>query len=299
MKLAMFAADDGRHHLGVVRDDTIVDITRASDGTSWGQSILDLIQGGHDAMQQLTSLLNDVGDEYDLPLSDVRLTAPIPRPPKNVFCLGKNYPEHIAEGARAWGDADEKPAAPIFFTKPHTSIVGSGAAIRHPSNSEQLDYEGELAVIIGKRGRAIPVERVGEHVFGHVLLNDVTARDLQRLGPQWFLGKGCDTFCPIGPWVVVADPDVPQPSYDIVVTVNGEERQRFNTQQMIFSIPEMISALSRNITLEPGDVVATGTGPGCGFAMSPPAFLQVGDTVMVEADGLGKLENVVVAAEEP
>lgn len=293
----MIYTERGEEHLAAVVGAEVVDLSAAAPVAPWAKSLAALIEEAPGALEAAAALAQSAGKGLRRPLEEVKFAAPLTRPPKNVFCLGKNYPEHIAEGARAWGDASETPKAPIFFTKPHTAIIGPGAPIRHPANSRQLDYEGELAVIIGKRGRGIPEERVGEHIFGYTLLNDVTARDLQRLGPQWFLGKGCDTFCPMGPWVVTADPDLPQPEVEIRVTVNGEERQRFSTRHMVFTIPEMIAFLSENITLEPGDVIATGTGPGCGFALEPPVFLQVGDSVAVEADGFGRLENPVAAAE--
>lgn len=303
MKLGMICADDGSAHLAVVDDSRVIDITLAARGEPWARSVQALIETGPEGLARLEQVVAAVHAEGGpsprlfRSLEATHFLAPLPRPPKNVFCLGRNYPEHIADGARAWGEPQERPEAPIIFTKPHTAITGPNSAIRHPANTQQLDYEGELAVVISKTGRSIPPERAYDYVFGYVLVNDVSARDIQRQGPQWFLGKGCDTFLPMGPWVLVPRFEGIPLEFEIRVFVNGQERQRFSTRHMIFGIPDIIAALSQNITLEPGDVIATGTGPGCGFALNPPAFLKVGDRVRVEADGLGVLENVVVAAE--
>lgn len=280
-------------HLAVVEEDRVLDVTALAAEATWAAGVYKLIQGGAAALDQLRGLVSSAPDDEWQPMEAFHFAAPIPRPPKNVFCIGKNYMEHIDEGARAWGDDSERPKAPVVFTKAHTAIIGPGDTIRHPANTDSLDYEGELAVVIGKGGRDIPEGRVADHVFGYTLLNDVTARDLQQRGPQWFLGKSCDTFCPMGPWVVLADPAVAQPDFDIRVTVNGEQRQHFRTRDMVFDIPAIVAEISRNITLEPGDIIATGTGPGCGFALEPPGFLRVGDVVTVEAAGLGRLSNPV------
>lgn len=287
------AGDGGTPHLAVVDGQRVLDVTAAAGGAAWSVSVLSLIQSGSEGLERLRSIVSSASDDAWRPVESVRFAAPIPRPPKNVFCVGKNYLDHIAEGHRAWGDSKERPQAPVVFTKAHTSIIGPDEVVRRPANTNCLDYEGELAVVIGKGGRGIPASQVAEHVFGYMLLNDITARDLQQRGPQWFLGKSCDTFCPTGPWIVLADPAVPQPDFEIRVTVNGEERQRFRTRDMVFDIAAIVEEISRNITLEPGDIIATGTGPGCGFALDPPRFLEIGDTVVVEAEGLGRLANVV------
>ena len=287
------AGEGGTPHLAVVEGQYVLDVRALAAGADWSVSVLALIEGGSEALERLRSIVSSAPAAAWRPVDSVRFAAPIPRPPKNVFCVGKNYLDHIAEGHRAWGDSRERPPAPVVFTKAHTAIIGPGDVIRRPANTSCLDYEGELAVVIGKGGRGIPAARVPEHVFGYMLLNDITARDLQQRGPQWFLGKSCDTFCPTGPWILLADPAVPQPDFEIRVTVNGEERQRFHTRDMVFDIAAIVEEISRNITLEPGDIIATGTGPGCGFALDPPRFLQIGDSVVVEAEGLGRLANVV------
>jgi 2-keto-4-pentenoate hydratase/2-oxohepta-3-ene-1,7-dioic acid hydratase in catechol pathway len=233
----------------------------------------------------------------DIPVSSVELLAPIPRPARNVFCVGKNYYEHSAEFASSGYDATDQgesiPKLPIFFTKPSTTVIGPGALIDpHHGLTTSLDYEAEITVIIGRGGRAIPRERAMEHVWGYTLINDVTARDLQRDHRQWFLGKSLDTFCPMGPWAVSADELA---GTDVVVEalVNGELRQHASIRDLIFDIPTLISTLSAGLTLEPGDLIATGTPAGVGLGFDPPRFLQSGDVVCVRATGLGELTNSV------
>jgi len=217
-----------------------------------------------------------------------RLLAPIPRPAKNLVCLGRNYRAHAEERG------EEVPQAPIFFTKAPTCVIGPGEAIEYPSVTQLLDYEGELAVVIGRGGKQIPKERALEHVFGYTILNDVTARDVQRLHHQWFRGKSLDTFGPMGPWIVTAD-EIPDPqALRIRTWVNGELRQDAPTSQMIFSVAEIIAWLSDGMTLEPGDIIATGTPAGVGEQAGQVRPLQRGDRVRIEVEGIGTLENPVV-----
>src|SRR5690606_39145416 len=240
MKVAMAipkeAGEGGTPHLAVVKGQHVLDVTALAAGADWSVSVLALIEGGPEALERLRSIVCSAPVGAWQPADSVRFAAPIPRPPKNVFCVGKNYLDHIEEGARAWGDDRHRPKAPVVFTKAHTAIIGPGEAIRRPPNTDSLDYEGELAVVIGKGGRGIPPERVAEHVFGYMLLNDVTARDLQQRGPQWFLGKSCDTFCPTGPWILLADPAVPQP--DIEIRVRSDER-RVGIEGRLLSVYDM------------------------------------------------------------
>jgi 2-keto-4-pentenoate hydratase/2-oxohepta-3-ene-1,7-dioic acid hydratase in catechol pathway len=223
--------------------------------------------------------------------------APIPRPPKNVFCVGKNYHEHAKEFAGSGFDGGAKdvvPPFPVVFTKPHTAITGPGAPIPFDNDpTEGLDYEGELAVVIGRGGRRIAKGDALAHVFGYTLVNDVTARHLQKRHSQWVLGKGLDGFCPMGPAILTAD-EVPDPRALVLTThVNGEKRQDAPVADLIFDIPTLIEAISAGITLEPGDVIATGTPVGVGIGFSPPKFLRPGDVVRVEVKEIGVLENVV------
>ena len=230
-----------------------------------------------------------------IPAERVRLLAPLPRPAKNVFCVGRNYADHIAEGARAQNVRIDVTEVPVFFTKPPTAVIGPGAAVPiFPHVSTKIDYEVELAVVIGTAGRDIPRESALDHVFGYTILNDISARDVQRRhGGQYFKGKGLDGSCPLGPWIVTADA-IPDPAaLGIRLRVNGELRQDSTTAAMIFDIPTLIASLSEGMTLEPGDIIATGTPSGVGYAMDPPRFLVDGDTVSCEIDGIGTLENPV------
>lgn len=246
----------------------------------------------------------DADELPGLPLSDVELLAPVARPP-TVLCVGKNYRAHAAEvdermkGISKPGDASE-PA--IIFTKAPLSVVGpfEDIVLPHPDVSTKVDFEGELGVVIGRGGRGIKREDAMSFVFGYTVLNDVTARDLQKDHQQWYLGKSQDTFCPLGPCVVPAaalnPPGGGEPDLAVRTFVNGELRQDGRTTDMIHTIADLIATISAGITLQPGDVIATGTPAGVGAAADPPTFLQPGDVVRVEVEGVGAIENPVVAA---
>jgi 2-keto-4-pentenoate hydratase/2-oxohepta-3-ene-1,7-dioic acid hydratase in catechol pathway len=303
MRLITFARNDGdpELRLGVfVRDDAILDLAAAAGNakaTSFA-SMLALIDGGDAAVGLARTLLGQATEGAHAaairPLGQVKLAAPIPHPRKNVFCVGRNYVDHIAEGAKARGLDLKLPEYPQFFTKPATTVIAVGDEIpRHAEATAQLDYEVELGVIIGKTGADITEDRWHEHVFGYTIINDVTARDLQRRHDQWFKGKSLDGFCPMGPWIVHRDALAAPQQLPISLTVNGEVRQSANTSQMIFHLPRIIAELSKGLTLEAGDVIATGTPSGVGYAMTPPHFLQVGDLVTCRIEGIGVLENRV------
>ncbi len=225
------------------------------------------------------------------PLGKVQFLSPIPRPAKNIVCVGRNYAEHAKERGA------EVPTIPVFFTKPATAVIGHEAGVVAWPATQNLDYEAELAVIIGKRGRDIPRNKAYDHVFGYTVLNDVTARDLQKKHMQWFKGKGLDTFAPMGPWIVHKSA-IPDPhALRVGLRVNGELRQEASTDDMIFRIDELIEVLSVGLTLEPGDVLATGTPSGVGGGFVPPLWLSVGDVVEAEVEGIGVLRNRIVAPE--
>ena len=228
-------------------------------------------------------------------LSQVKMLSPIPWPRKNVILLGVNYKEHIEEGARARSVELKYPEAPVFFTKPATSVIGHLGKVIHHRATERLDYEVELAVVMGKKGRDIPKEKVYDYIFGYTICRDMTARDLQRRHGQWFKGKSLDTFCPLGPWIVhkSAIPDPHQ--LRLVCRVNGEIMQDDRTSNMIFDIPTTIEALSSGMTLEPGEIISTGTPSGVGFARVPPFFLKPGDKVEAEVEGIGVLQVEIAA----
>ncbi len=225
-----------------------------------------------------------------LKATQAKLLAPIPVPRKNVVMLGVNYREHVDEGAKARSLEIKYPEWPVFFTKPATSVIGHLGKVIHHRATERLDWEVELAVVIGKRGRDIPKEKAYDYVFGYTVCLDMTARDLQRKHGQWYKGKSLDTFCPLGPWIMhkTALPDPQQ--VRLICRVNGEVMQDGNTRDMIFDIPTTIESLSSGMTLEPGDIISTGTPSGVGFARTPPVFLKPGDKVEGEVEGIGILQ---------
>lgn len=232
-----------------------------------------------------------------LPIASVKLLAPIPRPARNVFCVGKNYHEHAKEFAGSGFDSSAKevvPEAPVIFTKPSSTVIGPGQSIpNYLDPTDSTDYEGELTVIIGRGGRGITKQDALAHVFGYTIINDVTARTLQHKHRQWFIGKGIDGFCPMGPAILTAD-EMPDPTkMRLTTSVNGERRQDASVTDLIFDIPTLIETLSAGITLESGDLIATGTPAGVGLGFTPPRFLKKGDVVTIEVSGIGKLENPV------
>ncbi|KKB60854.1 hydrolase [Robbsia andropogonis] len=232
------------------------------------------------------------------PLSEAKVLAPIDEPRRNIFCVGKNYHEHAAEFQNSGFDSSAKdgehaPEAPVIFTKPASTIIGPGALIpRHTGVTSQLDYEAELGVVIGKAAKGVKKADAMDYVFGYTVINDFTARDLQKLHRQWFLGKSLDGFCPMGPYVVTAD-EVDGQNIDLKCWVNGELRQNSSTSKLIFDIPTLIETISAGIELQPGDVIATGTPAGVGIGFNPPRFLQKGDVVRIEIQNVGVLENEV------
>jgi 2-keto-4-pentenoate hydratase/2-oxohepta-3-ene-1,7-dioic acid hydratase in catechol pathway len=229
-----------------------------------------------------------------LPLSAITLRAPLPRPRRNLFCIGRNYRSHANElAASVFRDTVDKDTDwPIVFSKTPETVIGPFDTVRLPGRrvSEQIDYECELAVVIGRPGRDIPRSRAMEHVLGYTVLNDVSARDVQVRHGQWHLGKSFDTFCPMGPWIVTAD-ELDGGATRVRGWVNGELRQDGRTADMIFDIPRLIENCSRAITLHPGDIIATGTPSGVGMGFKPPKWLKHGDVVRVEIDGIGFIEN--------
>jgi 2-keto-4-pentenoate hydratase/2-oxohepta-3-ene-1,7-dioic acid hydratase in catechol pathway len=232
-----------------------------------------------------------------VPLARVTLEAPIPKPRRNIFCVGKNYYEHAHEFSKSGFDSSAAqgavPKNPIIFSKvPETVVANRADVVIDRSVSSSVDYEAELAVIIGKQGRAISRDKAYEHVWGYTMVNDVTARDLQGRYSQWLIGKSQDTFCPMGPWAVTKD-ELDLDNAAIRCFVNGELRQNSRISLLIFDIPTIIATLSEGLTLYPGDIIATGTPAGVGIGFDPPKYLRGGDVVRVEIDGIGALENPV------
>ena len=231
-----------------------------------------------------------------IPLQQVQLTAPVPRPRRNIFCVGKNYHAHAKEFAGSGFDSSAKsggdiPSAPIIFSKVPESVVGpTDNILWNPEVSTAIDYEAELTIVIGQGGKGISKADAMKHVWGYTIINDVTARDWQGRHSQWLLGKSFDTFCPMGPWLVTAD-ECDGQNTDVKCWINGELRQDANTKDFIFDIPTLIECISAGITLYPGDLIATGTPAGVGIGFKPPKYLKSGDVVKIEIGGIGVLEN--------
>ena len=301
MRVATFRTG-GRERLGVVRDQRMVDVALAADRLERGDlagaasGMLALIAGGDEALAALAEVVAAAPEDALLPLETVELRAPIPRPRKNILCVGRNYAEHAAESLRAIGQEVKLPEFPNIFTKAVTAVTGpTSEIVIDQAVSERIDWEVELAVIIGTGGRGIAREDALRHVWGYTILNDVSARDIQnRAGVQWFLGKSLDGSCPMGPWIVTADELRDPTNLRLRLLVNGIVKQEDTTAHMIFDIPTLLADISRGMTLEPGDILATGTPSGVGFARTPPEFLRPGDLMESEIEGIGTMRNRVV-----
>ena len=293
MRYATFERD-GSTGWGVVQDGGVLDLPAAAAAAGlagWPETLLAFIQAGPAWWERASQIAAAAGSASLLPLSGVRLLAPVPQPLRNVFALGLNYAEHAAEGGH------DAPDAPIYFTKATTAVIGPDEPIiADPSVSQQLDWEVELGVILGTGGRRISEADALDHVFGYTVIHDVSARDLQfaRSG-QWFLGKSFDTGCPMGPWIVSADEIGDPQNLDLSLHVNGVEKQSSNTRYMIFPVAKILEDLSSVLTLQAGDIISTGTPDGIGGSRQPPEFLQPGDVTEAEVAGIGLLRNPVVA----
>ncbi len=287
MRLVMFE-HAGDAHVGVLHDREVIDLREAWGRGAAPPSLPALFAAGPAAIEQARAAAEQAPEAARRSQDAIRLLAPLPRPPK-LLCVGLNYRDHAEETGQPL------PKVPIFFTKAPTSVIGPGTPIILPVDSAQVDYEAELAVVIGTRCRRVDVDKAPDVIAGYTILNDVSARDWQLRTSQWFIGKSFDTFAPMGPAVVtpneVGDPHV----LDISLRVNGREMQRSNTRHLIFGVSELVAELSRVMTLEPGDVIATGTPGGVGFIRKPPVFLQPGDTVEITIGEIGSLQNPVIA----
>ncbi len=250
--------------------------------------LISVLSGGAEAKAKIENWIYHPPAEASFPLDSVQLLAPIPRPPK-LICVGLNYRDHAAETKM------EIPKTPTIFSKFSTAVTGPGSPIVLPKNSIQPDYEAEFAFVIGRGGRHISSDNWAEHVFGYTILNDVSARDFQMATSQWLMGKTFDTFAPMGPCIVSVDEIDDPHALDISLRINSETLQSSNTRELIFKIPELVAFLSSVMTLEPGDVVSTGTPAGVGFARKPPRFLRPGDDVAISVAGIGELRNPVIA----
>jgi 2-keto-4-pentenoate hydratase/2-oxohepta-3-ene-1,7-dioic acid hydratase in catechol pathway len=272
---------DRRRRAGVFVNNQVVSLESAGF-----PDLLSVLQGGVSALKIVDAFM--AKPPAALPLASVRLCAPIPDPPK-ILCMGLNYRDHAAEAKL------EIPACPVIFAKYRNTVTGSGDPIVLPKNSRKPDYEAEFGFVIGRRARHVPAADWRDFVFGYMNCNDVSARDVQTAVSQWTMGKNFDTFAPMGPYLVTADEIADPHNLDISLTLNGETMQSSNTRELIFKIPETVAFLSGIMTLEPGDVVLTGTPAGVGFSHKPPRWLRPGDEVVVRVEGLGELRNTCVA----
>ncbi len=286
---------NGAQRLGAkVDDDSFIDLNKA-DATI-PSDIVTFIQGGEDILQRAKEVLKSPGIET-ISLSDVKLMAPMPHPPRNIMCVGKNYYDHANEFGSSGYDASSSqliPDHPPIFTKCTSTIIADREPIPgHLDPTNTVDYEGELTVVIGKGGRGIKREDAYDHVFGYTIVNDVTARDLQQRHKQWFIGKNIDGFGPMGPCITTADEIGDITQRRLQTKVNGELRQDAVVKDLIFDVPYLIACLSEGMTLEAGDLIATGTPAGVGIGFDPSIFLKSGDVVEVNIDGIGTLTNPV------
>ncbi|MCC5971138.1 MAG: fumarylacetoacetate hydrolase family protein [Pararhodobacter sp.] len=303
MKLVTYRAGiEAPARLGVIEGSLVIDVAELGNaaGIALPDRMLDLIDLGPTALDRLRDALDKARDAWPIgvahPLVNLTLLAPIPRPRKNIFGIGLNYVEHVAESSRTLDTSKDLPTQPVIFSKPPTSVIGPGMPIEHDrAITRQLDWEVELAVIMGTTARRVSEADALDHVFGYSVMIDISARDNRRAG-QWIYSKGQDTFAPFGPCIVTADEIADPHALDLWLTVNGVEKQRSNTTHMLFRIPVLIADISAGITLEPGDIIATGTPAGVGAGQDPQEWLWPGDVVVAHVQGIGTIRHPVVAA---
>jgi 2-keto-4-pentenoate hydratase/2-oxohepta-3-ene-1,7-dioic acid hydratase in catechol pathway len=294
MRLVRYEGNDGAIRLGALTNNGVVHLENAAASMGFATEAFrdtsSFLSAGDAAIQQAQKVVQEAGESAFTALSSVTLRAPVPRPGK-IIAVGLNYRDHSIEAG-----AKEVPKTPIIFAKFPTSISGPGDSIVLPHGDSQVDYEAELAVVIGKKTKAISAAEALQNVAGYMPLNDVSARTWQFADKQWVRGKSCDTFCPTGPYLTTRDEISDPQSLSISARVNGTTLQDSNTSRMIFRVAELIEFISASITLEPGDIIATGTPEGVGVFRTPPIFLKPGDIVEIEIEKLGLLRNPVVAA---
>ena len=285
MKLVTFSMS-GQSRLGVLRPDgTIADVSRADSGIP--ADILEFLAGGEAMRQRAGSVADGISAAYVLDPQIAHIGPPIPHPDK-ILCIGVNYKDHIEE------THSETPEHPVVFSKYSNTIIGPGDAIHLPAISTMVDYEAEFAVVMGRTARNVSKEDALDYVGGYTILNDVSARDFQKRTSQWTIGKSFDTFAPIGPVLVTSD-EIPDPhTLDIKLRLNGEEMQSSNTRQLLFNVNDLIADITAAITLQPGDIISTGTPGGVGMARDPQVLLKPGDEIEVEVEGIGILRNPVI-----
>jgi len=302
MRLVTYRASiEAEARLGALDGIYVVDLELLGDacGVPLPSTMLEFIDLGPNAVTVASELVSSAKGLFPIgtavPLANVKLLAPIPRPRKNIFGIGLNYTEHVAESAKSLDTSTDLPRQPVIFSKPPTSVCGPGDAIVHNAKiTQQLDWEVELAAVIGTTAKGVAREGALAHVFGYTVLIDMSARDCRRAG-QWIYSKGQDTFAPMGPCIVTAD-EIPDPqTLDLTLSVNGVQKQSSNTAFMLFKVDELIADISQGITLEPGDIIATGTPAGVGAGMDPQEWVWPGDVIEAEVAGIGRLRHPVVA----
>jgi 2-keto-4-pentenoate hydratase/2-oxohepta-3-ene-1,7-dioic acid hydratase in catechol pathway len=299
MKLLTYKTPETEPRLGFLHNNLVIDMEDFGEISNFPLPIdmLDLIDLGFEIIEEITEMIKDTREidfeQIGYSLDEIEILAPIQRPRKNIIGIGLNYTEHVAESARTLDTTGKLPQKPIIFSKPPTTVTGTNTNILlNPKLTQQLDWEVELAVVIGEYGKYVPKENAMDYVFGYTVINDISARDCRREG-QWIVSKGQDTFAPMGPYLVTKD-EIPNPhNLNLSLKVNGVEKQNSNTKFMLFNIHDLIEDLSTVFTLEPGDIIATGTPAGVGAGRNPQEWMWDGDVVEATVEGIGTIVNTV------
>lgn len=299
MKLLTYQYQSDEQKLGIAQDGTILDLERFGQKTNneFPKTMLDLIDAGLDEVAKIENAIHNANEntiaDCSIPMKEAGILAPIPKPRKNIIGIGLNYTEHVAESARTLDTSKELPQQPVIFSKPPTAVTATNTdIILNPKLTQQLDWECELAVIIGKKGKYVKKEDALDYVFGYTVINDISARDCRRAG-QWIVSKGQDTFAPMGPVLVTKDEIENPHNLNLSLKLNGVEKQNSNTKFMLFNINDLIEDLSTVFTLEPGDIIATGTPAGVGAGRNPQQWMWNGDVVEATVEGIGTLVNTI------
>lgn len=299
MKLATYTTKDSEPKIAVVQGDVLIDLETLGfrHNTTFPKTMLDLIDAGADELKRIENTLKESSENAiassSIPMQEAILLAPIPKPRKNIIGIGLNYTEHVAESARTLDTDNALPQKPVIFSKPPTAVTATNTDIIHNEGlTQQLDWEVELAVVIGKKAKYVSKENAMDYVFGYTVINDISARDCRRAG-QWIVSKGQDTFAPLGPILVTKDEIGDPHDLNLSLKVNGVEKQNANTKFMLFRIDDLIQDLSEVFTLEPGDIIATGTPAGVGAGRDPQEWMWDGDVVEATVEGIGTLNNTV------
>lgn len=299
MKLLTYLTSDNEQRAAFIHNNKAVDLEDFGEVVNFPlpSTILELIDMGFEVIDEIHSLLGDVTEvelnEISYDLDEIQILAPIPKPRKNIIGIGLNYTEHVAESARTLDTTGKLPQKPIIFSKPPTTVTGPNTNILlNPKLTQQLDWEVELAVVIGKKGKYVAKENALDYVFGYTIINDISARDCRREG-QWIVSKGQDTFAPMGPYLITKDEIENPHNLNLSLKLNGVEKQNSNTKFMLFNINDLIEDLSTVFTIEPGDIIATGTPAGVGAGRNPQEWMKDGDVVECYVEKIGKLTNTV------